>query len=96
MSRFLTELRPSSASSTSARANFYREEFLKHQRCLEEQREDHSHHAITEVETALARILSQLEQLCTKDDADEVVGLLLQKFDVVTGLSAWSDQQHVH
>ena len=39
MSRFLTDLRPSSASLSIVRTNFYREEFLKHQRCLEQHRE---------------------------------------------------------
>ena len=37
-----------------------------------------------------------LEQLCTKDDANQVVSTLLKKFDVVTGLSAWSDPKHTH
>jgi hypothetical protein len=97
MSRFLTDhQRPSSALPTSALANFYREEFVKHQQCLERQREFYSEHAITEVEAALSRILSQLEQLCTKDDADQVLSCLLRKFDVVTKLSFWSDPKNVH
>jgi hypothetical protein len=97
MSRFLTDHpRPSSALLTSVLANFYREEFVKHQQCLEQQREFYSEHAITEVEEALARILSQLEQLCTKDDAEQVVSCLLRKFDVVTRLSFWSDHKNVH
>ena len=96
MSRFLTEQRPSSALDTAALANFYREEFVKHQQCLEKQREFYSEHAITEVEQALARILSQLEQLCAQDDADQVVSCLLRKFDVVTRLSFWSDPKNVH
>jgi hypothetical protein len=96
MSRFLTDQRPSSALVTSVLANFYREEFVKHQRCLEQQREFYSEHAISEVEQALSRILAQLEQLCTKDDADKVVSCLLRKFDVVTRLSFWSDPKNVH
>jgi hypothetical protein len=48
------------------------------------------------VEAALSRILGQLEILCSKDNADEVVSSLLKKFDVVTGLSAWSDPKHTH
>jgi len=63
---------------------FYREEFLKHRRCLEEQREYYSVSAITSVEAALTRIISQLEQLSTKKDADRLVSSLLRKFNVVT------------
>jgi hypothetical protein len=75
---------------------FYREEFLKHRRCLEKQREYYSVSAITSVEAALTRIISQLEQLSTKKDADQVVSRLLRKFNVVTGLSGWTDPKNVH
>ena len=77
-------------------ADFYREEFVKHQRCLEEQREYYSNSAITEVEEALTRIISQLEYLSAKQDADQVVSRLLRKFNVVTGLSGWTDPKNVH
>jgi hypothetical protein len=76
--------------------DFYREEFLKHQRCLQRQREYYSDSAITSVEAALTRIISQLEQLSTKENADQVVSVLLRKFNVVTGLSAWTDPKNVH
>ena len=72
-------------------ADFYREEFLKHRQCLAQQREYYSERAITEAEQAIARVLNELEHLCAKDDADQVISRLLRKFDVVTGLSAWSD-----
>ena len=94
MPRFATEMRPISAQSPII--EFYREEFLKHQRCLQQQRPYYSESAISEVETALTRIMAQLETLCTRDNADEVVSTLLKKFDVVTGLSAWSDPKHSH
>jgi hypothetical protein len=77
-------------------ADFYREEFVKHQRCLEEQREYYSNDAIAEVEQALTRIISQLERLSVKEDADQVVSRLLRKFNVVTGLSGWTDPKNVH
>lgn len=77
-------------------ADFYREEFLKHQRCLELQREYYSDSAITSVEQALTRIISQLERLSKKADADQVVSQLLRTFNVVTGLSSWSDPKNVH
>ena len=77
-------------------ADFYREELLKHRQCLEQQREYYSEQAITGVDAAIARILNQLEHLCAKDDAPQVMSTLLRKFDVVTGLSAWSDPQKYH
>lgn len=96
MPRLRIRPRLSSADLPSIRTNFYREEFLKHQQCLRQQREYYSEHAITSVEAALARILSQLEQLSAKKDADQVVSRLLRKFDVVTGLSGWTDPKNVH
>lgn len=75
---------------------FYREEFLKHRRCLQRQRPYYSASAITDVEAALTRILGQLEQLCLKDNADQFVAALLKKFDLVTGLSSWSDPKQTH
>jgi hypothetical protein len=80
----------------STLADFYREEFLKHRRCLEQQREYYSDSAITSVEAALSRIISQLEQLSTRKNADEVVSALLRQFNVVTGLSSWADPKNVH
>jgi hypothetical protein len=76
--------------------DFYREEFLKHRRCLEQQREYFSDSAITSVEAALTRILSQLDHLSARKNADEVVSSLLRKFNVVTGLSSWTDPKNVH
>ncbi len=84
------------ASPGTNRTDFYREEFLKHRRCLEQQREYYSDSAITSVEAALTRIISQLEHLSTKQDADQVVSRLLRKFNVVTGLSGWHDPKNVH
>ena len=78
------------------RAEFYREEFIKHHRCLQQQREYFSDSAITEAEAALFRILAQLERLCCKDDAGEVLGRLLRQFDIVTHVSASSDPRNVH
>lgn len=94
MPRFVT-------GSKSSRAHhplteFYRQEFLKHRRCLERQRPYYSEGAITDVEAALNRIMNQLETLCTQDNADQLISSLLKKFDVVTNLSAWSDPKRSH
>jgi hypothetical protein len=86
----------SKARTRSNLTDFYREEFLKHQRCLEEQREYYSHSAIKSVEAALTRIISQLEHISTKEHADELMSGLLRQFNVVTGLSGWSDPKNVH
>jgi hypothetical protein len=94
MPRFVTDSRPISAQHPIA--EFYREEFLKHQQCLQRQRPYYSEGAITDVEVALTRIMGELDQLCAHDDADKLVSTLLKKFDVVTGLSAWSDPKHTH
>ncbi|MGH9345971.1 MAG: hypothetical protein ACRD26_01780 [Vicinamibacterales bacterium] len=95
-SRFLTDSRPHGDSIFQYLANFYREEFLKCQRCLEQQREYYSEDAISDVERALTRVMAQLDHLCTKGDADKVVSDLLRQFDVVTGLSAWTDPKQVN
>jgi hypothetical protein len=94
MPRFVTDSRPISAQHPII--EFYREEFVKHHRCLQQQRPYYSESAITDVEAALTRILAELEQLSTQADAPQLVSLLLKKFDVVTGLSAWSDPKHTH
>ena len=93
MPRFVTNSRPTAQHPLT---EFYREEFKKHQQCLQRQRPYYSESAITDVEAALTRIMGQLEQLCSKDNADQVVGSLLKKFDVVTGLSAWSAPKQTH
>jgi hypothetical protein len=94
MQRFVPASRPISAQHPIA--EFYREEFIRHHRCLQQQRPYYSEHAITGVEAALTKILEQLEQLSTQDNAPQLVSLLLRKFDVVTGLSAWSDPKRSH
>jgi hypothetical protein len=94
MPSFVTDSGPTSAQQSLT--EFYREEFLKHRQCLQQQRPYYSEQAITDVEAALARILNQLETLSTKDNAPQLVSSLLKKFDLVTGLSAWSDPRRTH
>ena len=94
MPRFVTDSRPISAQHPLT--EFYKQEFIKHHRCLQHHRPYYSESAITDVEAALTRIMGELEQLCAKDNCCEVVSLLLKKFDIVTGLSAWSDPKRTH
>ena len=77
-------------------ADFFRQEILKHHQCLEQQREYFSDVAINQAEQALMRILEQVECLCQREDARQVIGELLKKFDTVTKLSAWTEPQQLN
>src|SRR5688500_14317761 len=96
MARFPTDSRPHGGPGFHSLTNFYREEFLKCQRCLEQQREYYSEDAISDVEQALLKVMAELDRLCTNADADQVVSRLLRQFDVITGLSAWTDPRQVN
>ena len=97
MSCVRTDGRPASARIPPiSHVDFYREEFLKHQRCLQQQREYYSERVILDVEAALRRILSNLDHLCAQQNGEQVVSRLLRKIDVLTGLSAWSDPKNAH
>jgi hypothetical protein len=94
MHRFLTLPRPLSAQPVHV--EFYREELIKHKRCLQIQREYYSERAVDSAELALNRLLGQLDRVCRQKDADLVMGHLLRQFDVVTGLSGWTDPRKVN
>ena len=94
MPRFVTHSRPISAQHPVT--EFYREEFVKHHRCLQQQRPYYSERAIEDVESALTRIISEVEQLSTQENAPQLVSSLLKKFDALTGLSARSDPKRTH
>ena len=94
MPRFVTDSRPISAQH--AITEFYRQEFVKHRQCLQRQRPYYSESAITDAEAALTKIMGELEQLCSKENAAQLVSALLKKFDVITGLSAWTDPKQTH
>ncbi|HEX2342474.1 MAG TPA: hypothetical protein VHI98_18490 [Vicinamibacterales bacterium] len=86
--RFVSDRHP--AAPFNGVAEFYRQEFIKHQQCIEKQRAYYSERALHDVEAALSRVLAQLDTLCAKENADQVVGKLLRTFDAVTGASAWA------
>lgn len=96
MSRLLTHAQFASAVAPASLTDFYREEFLKHRRCLEQQRDGFSDVAVDEVDAALARVMGRLDTLCRRHDCNQVVSELLKQFDVLTGLSAWSDPKTYH
>lgn len=85
-----------SSPNVNVPSDFYRQEFMKHRECLAAQRESFSERAITDADEAIALILARLEQLCAKDDADQLIAGLLRKFNAVTGLSGWSDPRQLH
>ena len=91
-----TGVMSASSAPVMTHAEFYRAEFTKHRQCLAAMREYFSESAITDADAALARILSQLEQICAQDDAEQVMSVLLRKFNAVTGLSGWSDPTQFH
>src|SRR5262245_5439228 len=80
----------------SALISFYRDEFIKHHKCLQAQREYCSAQAIDNAETALLKIIADLDRLSEEANAEHVIAKLLREFDVVTGLSGWSDPCKVH
>jgi hypothetical protein len=85
-----------SSASVPVLSDFYRREFLRHRECLARQREYFSERAITDADAALGRVIGQLEQICQKDGADQLICKLLRQFNAVTGLSGWSDPKQLH
>jgi hypothetical protein len=47
-------------------------------------------------EDALLKIIADLDRLSADANAEQKLTRLLHEFDVVTGLSAWSDPHQVH
>ena len=94
----MARVRPHRVSSAPVclPADFYRQEFLRHRELLAQQKDYFSERAITEADDALARVLGRLEQLCSQDGADQLIGRLLRQFDAVTGLSGLTDPKQVH
>ena len=82
--------------SVSTLTEFYREEFLKHHKCLQAQREYYSSQAIENAENALLKIIADLDRLSEQTNAELIVAKLLKEFDVVTNLSGWSEPTKIH
>src|SRR4029079_19043732 len=89
-------LDPSTPATVSALTEFYREEFVKHHKCLQAQREYFSAQAIENAENALLKIIADLDRLSEQTNAEDIVARLLKEFDVVTGLSGWSEPNKLH
>lgn len=85
-----------SCSSLDVIADFYREEFLKRQAQLRQQREYYSADAVAGAEAALNLILRRIETLCVLDHADQLVSRLLHCIDAATGCLVAADPKKVH
>ena len=69
-------------------AKFYRVEFLKHRARLVEHRKLYGEAAFRQVDDALRRLLSQMDQIVVLDNFEELAEQLLAKIDSVTHLSS--------
>ena len=58
LSRILADFRPQTEPVFYSLSTFYREEFVKCQRCLDEQREYYSELAVSQAEEALTVVLA--------------------------------------
>ena len=87
---------PCPCSSTAVIADFYREEFLKRQAYLRQQREYYSESAVAGAEAALDLILMRIETLCALDHADQLDSQLLRCIDAATGGLIAADPRNVH
>jgi hypothetical protein len=85
-----------SCTSVDVIADFYREEFLKRQAQLRQQREYYSDGAVAGAEAALNLILKRIETLCVLDHADQLVSRLLRSIDAATGCPLAADPKKVH
>ncbi len=94
--RFVNETPGSSTPVLLSPTDFYREEVVRCQQCLEAQREFYSAQTLHDVEEALTRVMASLDRLCCTQQAGEVVGRLLQHFDSAAGLITWSDPTRTH
>ena len=65
----------------------YREEFVRHRSRLETQRTFFPNEAYSEIESALDRIIEEIDRISQVDDFDEMASHLLHRIDVLTSLS---------
>ena len=96
MRRSLTDSRPGCEQDLRCLSTFNLEEFQKCQRCLDEQRECYSEHAICELERALTFVMAQIDRLCAHADAERVLSRLLEQFGTISQVSSWSDPRRLH
>ena len=96
MSGFLTDARQRARTRPSASLISTAKNFSSTAAVSKQQRDCYSECAIAQVEAALTQVMSRLETLCRQQDCEQVVSQLLKQFDILTGLSAWSDPKTFH
>ena len=69
-------------------SEFYREEFVRHRSRLETQRTFFAEQTYSEIESALDKIIEEIDRISQVDNFDEMASHLLHRIDVVTSLSA--------
>ena len=79
--------RKSSKKSHPEISAFYKEEFLKHKARLEMQKEFYSDKALSDIEVALDKIISEIDTICRIDRFSQLASQLLERIDVITNLS---------
>jgi hypothetical protein len=69
-------------------SEFYREEFVRHRSRLETQRSFLPDEAYAEIQSALDRIIEEIDQVSNAANFNELASHLLHRIDTVTSLSA--------
>jgi hypothetical protein len=72
---------------------FYKEEFLKHKNRLKVQKEFYSDKSFSEIETALDKIITEIDTICQIDRFNELASHLLERIDIITNLSSSPSNQ---
>ena len=66
---------------------FYKEEFLKHKARLEIQKEFYSDQTLRDIESALDKIISDMDTICRLEQFSQLASQLLERIDTITNLS---------
>jgi cell fate (sporulation/competence/biofilm development) regulator YlbF (YheA/YmcA/DUF963 family) len=69
-------------------SDFYREEFVRHRSRLETQRMFYPEQTYSEIESALDKIIEEIDRISQVDNFEEMASHLLHRIDVVTSLSS--------
>jgi hypothetical protein len=79
-------------------SSFYKEEFLKHKARLEMQKEFYSDQALSDIETALDKIIKDMDTICRLEQFSQLASQLLERIDIITNLSGSpsKNSQRIH
>ena len=72
---------------------FYKEEFRKHKTRLKLQKEFYSEEAFSDIESALDKIITEIDKICRIDRFNELASHLLERIDIITNLSSSPSNQ---